>query len=116
MVSPIPKAIPCSGVDELRSIALTSVLSKLQESYVLSWLEEDIHGKFTEAQYAWWAIRVVGNTCSYIPVHKWHVTLDTPGSVIRIMFLDFRKAYDLIDHNIVRLVSALHWLHGLLLI
>ena len=30
-------------------------------------------------------------------VHKWHVVLDTPGSVIR-MFLDFRKAYDLIDH------------------
>ena len=45
MVSPIPKAIPCSGVDELRPIALTSVLSKLQESYVVSWLKEDIHGK-----------------------------------------------------------------------
>ena len=30
MVSPIPKAIPCSGVDELCPIALTSVLSKLQ--------------------------------------------------------------------------------------
>ena len=51
MVSPIPKAIPCSGVDELRPIALTSVLSKLQESYVVSWLKEDIHGKITEAQY-----------------------------------------------------------------
>ena len=30
VVSPIPKAIPCSGVDELCPIALTSVLSKLQ--------------------------------------------------------------------------------------
>ena len=51
VVSPIPKVIPCSGVDELRPIALTSVLSKLQESYVVSWLKEDIHEKITEAQY-----------------------------------------------------------------
>ncbi len=29
------------------------------------------------------------------------MALDTPGFVIRIMFLDFRKAYDLIDHNIL---------------
>ena len=34
-------------------------------------------------------------------VHKWHIVLDTPGFVIRILFLDFRKAYDLIDHNIL---------------
>ena len=30
------------------------------------------------------------------------MALDAPGSVIRIMFLDFRKAYDLIDHNILQ--------------
>jgi hypothetical protein len=34
-------------------------------------------------------------------VHKWHTVLDTPGFVIRILFLDFHKAYDLIDHNIL---------------
>ena len=44
MVSPVPKTIPCSGVDELRPIALTSAISKLQESYIVSWLKEDIHG------------------------------------------------------------------------
>ena len=80
VVSPIPKVIPCSGVNELRPIALTSVLSKLQESYVVSWLKEDIHGKITEAQYGGrsgsWAILALINL-----VHKWHVALDTPGSV-----------------------------------
>jgi hypothetical protein len=25
--------------------------------------------------------------------------METPGRVIRIIFLDFRKAYDLVDHN-----------------
>ena len=99
LTMPTPKAIPCSGVDELRPIALTSVLSKLYESYVVSWLKEDIHGKITEAQYGGRsgssAILALINL-----VHKWHVALDTPGSVIRL-FLDFRKAYDLIDHNIM---------------
>ena len=34
-------------------------------------------------------------------VYKWHAALDSPGSVVRIMFLNFRKAYDLIDLNIM---------------
>ncbi len=29
------------------------------------------------------------------------MTLDTPGFVIRIMFLDFRKAYDFVDNHIL---------------
>ena len=41
VVSPIPKTIPCPSVDELRSTALTSAISKLQESYVvkLAWAD-----------------------------------------------------------------------------
>ena len=31
--------------------------------------------------------------------HKRHLAMHTPGKVIRIVFLDFRKAFDLIDHN-----------------
>ena len=100
VVSPIPKTIPCSGVDELRPIALTSAISKLRVSYVVSWLKEDIHGKITEAQYGGrsgsWAVPAL----IYL-VRKWHVALDSPGSVVRIMFLAFRKAYDRMDHNIM---------------
>ena len=48
----------------------------------------------------WWA----GSGSSSVPaliylVHKWHVALDSPGSVIRITFLDFCKAYDLIGQH-----------------
>ena len=34
-------------------------------------------------------------------VHKWHLALLNRGTVIRLTFLDFRKAYDLIDHNLL---------------
>ena len=100
VVSPIPKSVPCSGVDELRPIALTSAISKFQESYVVSWLKEDIQGKITKVQYGRRSGLSAVLALVYL-VHKWHVSLDAPGFVIRIMFLDFRKAYDLIDHNIM---------------
>ena len=33
-------------------------------------------------------------------LHRWNKALELPQKVIRIVFLDFRKAFDLIDHNI----------------
>ena len=47
----IPKSIPCSTVDNLRPIALTSVLSKVQESFVVDWINEDIQDKISESQF-----------------------------------------------------------------
>ena len=32
-------------------------------------------------------------------IHKCYLAMETPGRVTRIIFLDFRKAYDLVDHN-----------------
>ena len=50
-VCAIPKITPCSNVEDLRPISLTSVLSKVQESYVVEWVHEDIKGKVREAQF-----------------------------------------------------------------
>jgi hypothetical protein len=47
----IPKSSPCSTVDNLRPIALTSVLSKIQESFVVNWMNEDIQGKISASQF-----------------------------------------------------------------
>ena len=34
-------------------------------------------------------------------VHNWYKSMENTGKVVRISFLDFRKAYDLINHNIL---------------
>ena len=34
-------------------------------------------------------------------VHNWYKCMENTGKVVRISFLDFRKAYDLINHNIL---------------
>ncbi len=44
-VTGIPKTTPCTIIENLRPIALTSVLSKVQESFANKWINEDINGK-----------------------------------------------------------------------
>ena len=96
----IPKSIPCSTVDNLRPIALTSVLSKVQESFVVDWTNEDIHDKISESQFG--CIRNSSTSLALLYlIHKWYEAMDTPNRIIRIIFLDFKKALDLIDHNIL---------------
>ena len=34
-------------------------------------------------------------------IHKWYEAMDTPNRIIRIVFLDFKKAFDLMDHNVL---------------
>ena len=34
-------------------------------------------------------------------MHKWYEVMDTANRIIRIIFLDFKKAFDLFDHNIL---------------
>ena len=47
----IPKSTPCASVENLRPIALTSVLSKTQESFVIKWMNADIQDKISQSQF-----------------------------------------------------------------
>ncbi len=60
-VSGIPKSEPCTLVEELRPIALTSVLAKVQESFAVRWIHEDTAGKISHSQYAWWFTAIIDN-------------------------------------------------------
>jgi hypothetical protein len=47
----IPKTTPCNRVEELRPISLTSVLSKVQESYAVEWILEDVQEEISDSQF-----------------------------------------------------------------
>ena len=34
-------------------------------------------------------------------LYKWYMAMESPNKIVRIVFLDFRKALDLIDHNLL---------------
>ena len=88
----------CSSVDELRPISLTSVLEKVQESYAVQRVYEDIDGEISDVQYG----GLPGSSAALALVnllHKWCKAMGEPHRVVRIVYLDFCKAFDLIDHN-----------------
>ena len=98
-VCAIPKTTPCNRVEELRPISLTSVFSKVQESYAVEWILEDVQEEISDSKFGGLAGSSVVLTLVYL-VHNWYKSMENTGKVVRISFLDFRKAYDLINHNI----------------
>ena len=94
----IPKSVPCTLVEDLRPIALSSVVAKAQESFAVRWIYDDTVGKMSDSQYGGLPRSSTINALVNL-IHKWHKSMDEMQRVIRIVFLDFRKAFDLIDHN-----------------
>ena len=48
-VCAIQKVTPCSAVEDLGPISLTSVLSKIQESYAIEWINQDVGANVNES-------------------------------------------------------------------
>jgi len=99
-VIPAPKAHPPQRIEaDLRPISLTATLSKLLESFVGSWILDRIEGRFDKHQYG--ALKGRSTTHALVDIiHHWHKAVDESKSV-RVVFVDFAKAFDHIDHNVL---------------
>ena len=83
---------------DLRPISLTPVLSKCIESYVRDWMLEIVRDSFDPHQFGC----LKGSSTIHALVeltHLWTTALETHGQAIRILFLDFRKAFNRVDHR-----------------
>lgn len=100
-VLPLPKVPKPKSVDsDLRPISLTPVLSKLLEGFVFRWLFNHIKPSIDHLQFG--NIKNCSTTHALIHlIHNWLVALDNPGTTIRSCMIDFSKAFDRIDHNIL---------------
>ena len=87
----IPKSVPCTLVENLRPIALSSVVAKAQESFAVRWIYDDTVGKISDFQYGGLTGSSTSNALVTLLIHKWHKSMDEMQKVIRIVFLDFRK-------------------------
>ncbi|CAB4023552.1 Hypothetical predicted protein [Paramuricea clavata] len=97
-ISKVPN--PKSADDDLRPISLTSVLSKILERFIYLWLLSSIHPHIVPYQYG--NIKNCSTTHQLIHlIHHWLVETDKPENLIRSCMIDFSKAFDRIDHNIL---------------
>ena len=100
-IIPIPKAKQVHLESDTRPIALTSVLSKVFEDFVVTWIIEDVGEQIDNRQFG--SLKGTSTTyCLLDLVHNWLSKMDNPGHYLRACFLDFSKAFDRIDHNVVR--------------
>jgi hypothetical protein len=114
-VSSVPKSSPAQDIDsDFRPISLTAIVSKILESFTYRWLFQSIAGKIDPLQFG--ALR--GSSASMALVHllhKWYEACDDLCSSLRICLLDFSKAFDRINHNILLRKLQLMAVHPVLI-
>ena len=95
----IPKVSQVTSLAKhLRPIALTPALSKVLESFVVSWMRRaTVH---SETQFG--GIKDSSTTLALITMlHYVLQRLEKNNTYARILLIDFSKAFDHIDHNIL---------------
>ena len=87
-------------IRDLRSISLTSNLSKVCEHFIGEWLIESIWDTIDKRQFG----SVPKSSTSHALISLiYHLLSETDGTgkAVRVFLLDFSKAFDLIDHTIL---------------
>ena len=98
---PLSKKHPPVSIDnDIRPISLTPIIAKVFESLVLKWVDVYVKPQIDDNQYGGMA-----GTCTTDAhvemLHKWYESTDVTGTFVRVLFLDYSKAFDLINHDIL---------------
>ncbi len=100
-VVPIPKCNPPKTVErDLRPVSLTPVLAKELEFFVCGWIMKQTGHLLDNAQFG--AIKNSSTVHALVDMlHDWAGATDSRDTMVRALLLDYRKAFDLIDHHIL---------------
>ena len=74
--------------------------NKNMATYVNDWIYEDVYDKISSSQFGGLPGTSTIHALIYL-LHKWNMAMESPQKIVRITFLDFRKAFDLINHNVL---------------
>ena len=101
-IIPVPKKKPICDVNKhLRPISLTPILSKIGEDFVVEkFIKPAVLKVIDNNQFG--TVPKSSTTQALISMlHKWNKETDGTGSTVRVVLFDFKKAFDLIDHNVL---------------
>ena len=97
---PVAKVHPPRDIHtDLRPISLTPTLAKIFESFVGSWILDSTQNKLGNDQFG--ALKGRSTTHALVSMtHQWSCALDK-GQSARVLFVDYTKAFDHVDHTIL---------------
>ena len=100
-IIPLPKSnTPASIHKDIRPISLTPIAAKVFESIVMECVDDTIVSNVDPKQFG--GLAGTSTTDALVEMtHAWYETTDTRHTYVRIVLLDFSKAFDLINHNIL---------------
>ena len=101
-VIPLPKLKPVTVITKhIRPISLTPALSKLAEDFIVRFYISPAGLEIIDPN-QFGAIPRSSTTEALISmIHTWGSATDKTGAAVRVVLLDYKKAFDLIDHNIL---------------
>ena len=122
VIVPVPKKARVAQLNDYRPVALTSVVMKVFERLVLSYLKGCTHHLRDPLQFAYQTNRSVEDAVA-LGLHHTLGHLDYPGSYARLLFLDFSSAFNtIIPHKLFDKLlqlnvhpSICHWILDFLL-
>ena len=100
-VIPVPKTTPVTDIfSDLRPISLTATLSKILESFQFRRIMDTIHSILDQRQFG--SLKGCSTVDALISMfHCWFSDTDGNGETVRVFLLDFSKAFDRINHQIL---------------
>ena len=100
-VIPLPKVNPPASIHkDIRPISLTAIAAKVFETIMMQWVDDIICINVDNKQFG--GLSGTSTTDALVEMtHKWYEASDDLDTYVRIVLLDFSKAFDLINHNLL---------------
>ena len=97
-IFPLAKVNPPSILAKhIHPISLTPTLAKVMESFMYNWATGEVSESIDPKQYD--SVKDSSTVHALVElIYLWQEALDNPGEVLRVLLLDYSKAFDCVDH------------------
>ena len=98
-IIPLPKTKPLMSVNtDIRPISITPIAAKFRESIIMKYVDDIVCDAMGSKQFGGTA--GTSTTDALVEMtHRWYEATDILNTYVRVVMLDFSKAFDLIDHH-----------------
>ena len=97
----LPKTKPLMSVKtDIRPISITPIAAKVFESIIMTYVDDIVCDAMDSKQFG--GIAGTSTTDALVEMtHRWYKATDRLNTYVRVVMLDFSKAFDLINHHIL---------------